>query len=294
MTGRTVCIIQARMGATRLPGKVLLDLGGQPMLVRVVERARRAGRLDEVVVATTTEVQDDPIMGLCQTRGYPVTRGSLHDVLDRYYQAARAHAAEAVVRITADCPVMDPQLVDLTVDEFQNAGADFAATRLPPPWPRTFPIGLDVEMCTFAALERAWREADQPFQREHVMPYFYEGVPMDGKRWTAGKKEWPLPSGKLTAASLTSPRGFGVLLFNHDPDYGAFRWTVDTPEDLELLRLVFARFGDRDVFSWADVLALFEREPGLARINASVKAKSGLEAEKPLNQNKTLTSKKGA
>ena len=265
---KTIAIIQARMGATRLPGKVLLDIGGQPMLVRVVERVRRAGRLDGVVVATTTQVQDEPVADLCRERGYPCSRGSLQDVLDRYYQAARSCGAAEVVRITADCPAIDPGLIDLTVDELRRAGADFAADRLPPPWTRSYPIGLDVEVCTFAALERAWQEADQPYQREHVMPYLYEGIPAEALRSTQN-------------VTATSPRGFRVLLVNHDPDYGSLRWTVDTPPDLELLRQVYARFHNQDTFSWTEVLALFESEPGLARINASVPQKSGLEAEKP-------------
>ena len=253
------------MGATRLPGKVLLDIGGQPMLVRVVERVRRARRVDRVVVATTTEDQDDPVAELCAQRGYACARGSLYDVLDRYVQAARAFDADAIVRITADCPVIDPQLIDLCVDEFRKAGADFAATRLPPPWPRTYPIGEDVEVVRRAALERAWQEADRPHQREHVMPFFYEGLPIV-----------PLA---VPLAQLDSPRGFHLALLNHVPDCGAFRWTVDTPEDLELLRQVYARFDNRDSFGWTEVLALFGREPGLAKINASVPQKSGLEAE---------------
>jgi spore coat polysaccharide biosynthesis protein SpsF len=262
---RTVAIIQARMGATRLPGKVLLDIGGQPMLARVVERVRRARRVDLVVVATTVEVQDDPVAQECARRGYACARGSLHDVLDRYVQAARLFEAGVIVRVTADCPVIDPQLVDLCVDEFRKAGADFAATRLPPPWPRTYPIGEDVEVVGRAALERAWAEADRPHQREHVMPFFYEGLPTV-----------PVAA---PVAQLESPRGFRLVLLNHAPDCGAQRWTVDTPEDLELMRQVYARFKNRDGFGWTEVLALFEREPGLAKINASVPQKSGLEAE---------------
>jgi spore coat polysaccharide biosynthesis protein SpsF len=272
---RTIAIIQARMGATRLPGKVLLDIAGQPMLVRVVERTRRASLLDGLVVATTTEIQDDPLAELGRKRGYPCFRGDQQDVLDRFYQAARVSGAEVIVRITADCPVIDPQVIDLTVNEFLKIGADFAANRLPPPWPRTYPIGLDVEVCTFAALGRAWKEADQPFQREHVMPYFYEGIPYDALKST---KSCGLCRAKNVSA--ISPRGFHVLLVNHEPDYGSLRWTVDTAEDLELLRQVYACFGGRDDFSWLEVLALFEREPQLGKINTQVQQKSGLEAEK--------------
>lgn len=273
MKERTIAIIQARMGSTRLPGKVLLDIGGKPMLVRVVERTRRAGRLDGVVVATTTEEGDNPVSELCQARGYACSRGSLQDVLDRYYQAARSWGATRIVRITADCPAIDPQLIDLTIDSFCLAKVDFASNRLPPPWPRTYPIGLDVEVCSFGALERAWKEAAQPFQREHVMPYFYEGVPVEALRSTRN-------------SSAVSPRGFHVLLLNHDPDYGALRWTVDTASDLELLRRVYARFDNQDTFSWTDILSLFEHEPQLTKINAFIPQKSGLEAEKPDEKNR--------
>lgn len=259
---KTIAIIQARMGASRLPGKPLLDLGGQPMLQRVAARVRRARWLDEVMVATTTEVEDAAIADYCQAAGILVYRGSLHDVLDRFYQAACLQRADIVVRITADCPVVDPALIDATaalvIEGWPQSAVDFAATRLPPPWRRTYPIGLDVEVCTFAALERAWNEADQPYQREHVLPYLYEGVVLDA----------------APVARAVSPRGFRVAQLNHDPDYGALRWTVDTAEDLELLRQVYARFGGRDDFSWQEVLALFEREPELGQINAHVKHKS--------------------
>ena len=238
---RTVAIVQARMAASRLPGKVLLDIHGQPMLVRVIERARRARGLDLVAVATTDQPGDDPVEALCRARGCPVYRGSQFDVLDRYYRAAVQFQAEVVVRITADCPVIDPDVIDHTLDEFFRAGVDFAANRLPPPMGRTYPIGLDTEVCTFAALERAWREATETFEREHVMPYLYD---TDGR--------------------------FRVLLVNHDPDYGALRWTVDTPEDLDVIRAVYARFEGRDDFSWLDVLALQQREPDLFQANVNV------------------------
>ena len=156
---------------------------------------------------------------------------------------------------------------DLTVQEFRRSGADFAANRLPPPWHRTYPIGLDVEACTFAGLERAWKEADQPHQREHVMPYFYEGIP-------AGASVTTEP-----VTHYQSPRGFRVVYLNHSHDYGSLRWTVDTPEDLELIRQVYQRFEGRDDFSWLDVLALFEQEPELANINAGVTQKTLTDTE---------------
>ena len=250
----TVVIIQARMNSSRLPGKVLLDLGGQPMLVRVVERARRAQSVHAVVIATTTDPSDDPIEALCLARGYPFYRGSQFDVLDRFYQAARQFSAEIIVRLTADCPVIDPAVIDQTVQAFHQHQADFACNRLPPPWPRTWPIGLDTEVCSFAGLERAWKEAALPFEREHVMPYFYDH---EGR--------------------------FKVIVVDHDPDYGSLRWTVDTPEDLALLREIFRSFGGSDAFTWLDVLRLVQHEPELARLNAGVRHKTGTEVDARMN-----------
>jgi spore coat polysaccharide biosynthesis protein SpsF len=246
----TIAIIQARRAASRLPDKVLLDIAGEPMLVRVVERTKRAETLDSVVVATTTETSDDAVEALCQQRGYAVTRGSMYDVLDRYYQAARLHRADIIVRITADCPVIDPDVIDETVRAlFGEEGEgvpvyDFTANRLPPPWKRTYPIGLDTEVVTFAALDTAWKEAAQPHQREHVMPFLYE-----------------------------QPERFRSRLVNYTRDLGALRWTVDTAEDLALVRRIYAHFGGRDDFSWLDVLSLVENQPDLGQINAAVQHK---------------------
>jgi spore coat polysaccharide biosynthesis protein SpsF len=259
---KTTAIIQARMASSRLAGKVLLDIGGEPMLVRVIERTRRATLVDEVVVATTTDPSDDLVSDLCQARGYPHYRGSVHDVLDRYYQAAKDSSSQVIVRITADCPVIDPQVIDRIIEEFwgstitQNGSGenlttwpaqpayDFAANRLPPPWGRTYPIGLDTEVCTFNGLDLAWKEATLPHQREHVMPFFYE-----------------------------QPDRFRILLVNHEVDFGALRWTVDTPEDLDLMQQIYAKFNGRDDFSWLEILDLIKRHPELGEINAQVSAK---------------------
>jgi spore coat polysaccharide biosynthesis protein SpsF len=245
-----VAIVQARMSSKRLPGKVLLELCGQPMLVRVVERTRRATLVNRVVVATTSDPSDDAIQALCDDHGYPCYRGSMFDVLDRYYQAACIYHAEVIVRITADCPLIDPQVVDHTIRQFLESGVDFAANRLPPPWKRTFPIGLDTEVCTFDALARAWREAHLPRHREHVMPYLYEE---EGR--------------------------FRSLVIHHEPDYGHLRWTVDTAEDLEFVRRIYAHFNGRDDFSWLEVLALIEQHPELSQINAHVKHKTYQDTE---------------
>lgn len=234
-------IIQARMGSSRLPGKVLKDIGGEPMLFRVVVRARRARTVGRVIVATTTDAADDPVEAFCLSRGITCFRGDPHDVLDRYYQAAVLFGVRTIVRLTADCPVIDPGEIDRTVDAFNAAGVDFAANRLPPPWKRTTPIGMDTEVAAFDALARAWREAEAMYAREHVMPYLYEE---DGR--------------------------FKVLLADHDPDLGYLRLTVDTPEDLVLIRKVFAYFENTDDFSLDEILALLDKHPELLQVNASV------------------------
>lgn len=242
---RIVGIVQGRMASSRLPGKILKKISGQPMLAQVVERARQATLIDEVGVATTTDPSDDAVERFCQKRGYPVYRGSLLDVLDRFYQAAKMMHADAVVRFTADCPLLDPSLVDETIRAFMQQKADFAANRLPPPFKRTYPIGLDTEVCSFAALERAWREATEKHDREHVLPYLYE---VEGR--------------------------FKVVVLNFERDYGHYRWTVDTPEDLRLVRRIFRRMAGQPGFTWLDVVALFDREPQLVQLNAGVQHKT--------------------
>ena len=249
---RTVAIIQARMASSRLPGKVLLEIGGRPMLQWVVERVRQAEQVDQVVVATTVEASDDPVADFCEAAAVACFRGSHHDVLDRFYRAALAYEADLVVRVTADCPLLDPGLLDRTLLSLWEPGNhpdsappdyDFAANRLPPPWGRTYPIGLDVEACTFTALETAWRDARSQHQREHVMPYLYE------------------ESGR-----------FRVNLIHHEQDFGDRRWTVDTPEDLAALRALVKLLPSN--FNWLDVLAVWESHPEISGLNAGVKHKT--------------------
>lgn len=241
----TVAIIQARMASSRLPAKVLLDIAGQPMIVRVVERVKRANTIDLVVIATTTDPSDDPIKDLCEERGYTCFRGNQFNVLDRYYRAAQLYNAEIVVRITADCPMVDPAEIDHVVQVLLEEKADFTANRLPPPWKRTYPIGLDTEVCTYNALERAWKEAERSEELENVMPYLY-----------AEKSR------------------FRTVVIDYEVDYGHYRWTVDTREDLDLARQVYAHFDGNDDFSWLDVIDLFDRHPDLILINAGVKHKT--------------------
>jgi spore coat polysaccharide biosynthesis protein SpsF len=203
----------------------------------------------------------------CEFSGIPFTRGNLFDVLDRYYQTALQAKADVVVRVTADCPVIDPVLIDDVVkavisnqSSMISGQFDFAANRLPPPWNRTYPIGLDTEVCTFAVLEKAWKESTETFHREHVMPYFYEGV--------------KLITENRSLQTGISPRGFNIALLHHTTDFGDYRWTVDTPEDLEFMRQVYNHFDGRDDFTWKEVLDLVHDEPKLMEINADVRHKT--------------------
>ncbi len=237
---RTVAIIQARMGSTRLPGKVLRPLAGQPMLARVVERVGRSRRVDETVIATTVATADQALEDLCRERGWFCDRGSEDDVLDRYCQSARRHRADRVVRITSDCPLIDPGLIDEVVAVLVREKADYASNTLEP---RTFPRGLDVEVFPFAALERAWREDQNPAWREHVTPFLYR-----------------------------HPERFRLARVANDEDLSRHRWTVDTAEDYELVRRVYDHFGD-SAFGWQDVLRLLEDHPDWLRINQGVNQK---------------------
>lgn len=235
---RTVAIVQARMGSSRLPGKVLADLQGKTVLSRVVDRLRRAALLQQIVIATSAAERDDAIVAECKRIHVDCSRGSEDDVLDRYHRCAEAHAAAAVVRITADCPLIDPEIVDAVIRKFLEYPCDYASDDF-------YPRGLDVEVFTMAALTRAWREARRSYEREHVTPYIYE-----------------------------HPELFRLVSIRAKADYSRYRWTLDTVEDLEFLRTVYARLRNQDDFSWRDVLQLMQLEPLLAQINEHVVQKA--------------------
>ena len=274
MKPNIVAIIQGRMSSSRLPGKILADIAGQPMLQRVFMRTSRSASVSQTVFATTTDASDDPVAEYCDFSGIPFMRGSLYDVLDRYYQAAKSAKANVVVRITADCPVIDPELIDNVVNTLLETGDlrfDFVCNRLPLPYHRTYPIGLDIEACTFKALEQAWKKAKEPQHREHVMPYLYEGVNFESKVKSRRSDLRPVT---FDIEQGTSPRGYNIALLHHTTDFGDYRWTVDTPEDLEFMRQVYSRFDGRDDFTWKEVLDLVHDEPDLMKINSGVEHKT--------------------
>ena len=238
---RRVAIIQARMGSTRLPGKVLKEIGGETMLERVVRRVQRAKSIDEVVVATSTIADDDAVSREAHRLGAPVFRGDLLGVLDRYYRAAQESEADVVIRITSDCPLIEPEIIDRVTNEFEVAAADYASNVIRPSYPR----GLDVEVMTFAALSSAWQKAAEPYQRVHVTPYIYE-----------------------------HPELFHLITVSAEHDYSDHRWTVDTPEDLAFMRAVYESTGNHDEVGWREVLALLAAEPELVEINRHVRQKA--------------------
>ena len=258
---KVVAIVQARMSSTRLPGKVLLDIGGEAMLARVVRRVRRAALVQQTVVAATQGVADEPIVQECERLGVEMFRGAEQDVLDRFYQAAHVYGAGAVVRITSDCPLIDPEVIDQVVRAFQDAGADYASNVIR----RTFPRGLDTEVLAFHALERAWREATRRYERVHVTPYLYQHPErfrlLSVTRWDPASAP---PDGALKRALRTAAAG----------DASQCRWTVDTAEDLSFVREVYRRLGNDDSFRWTDVLDLLEQDPALAELNRGVQQKA--------------------
>lgn len=239
MNLKVVAFVQARMSSRRLPGKVLAPIAGKPMLTRVLSRARKARTLSDTWVLTSEDASDDPIRALCQELAIPCFRGPLEDVLGRFAQAARVVEPDIVVRVTADCPLIDPEVIDRTVHVLvSDPRVVYAATRMPDR--RTFPIGIDVEAFRCEALERAADIAIERYQREHVTPWFYDG-------------------------SQTEP----IVHVRSERDLGRHRWTVDTPEDLAFIRALWPLLPSDDV-GYEEVADILELHPELRAINAHV------------------------
>lgn len=229
------------MGSTRLPGKVLMDVGGETVLGRVVRRLSRAKLITEVAIATTDSAADDAIVSEAKRLGLRCFRGAEQDVLSRYLGAAEAFAADVVVRVTSDCPLIDAEVADQVLREFFSAHADFAYNDVE----HSFPRGLDVEVFSREAFHKAALSANRQYQREHVTPVFYE-----------------------------RPDIFKTAIVHADRDFSRYRWTLDTPDDLQLIRTIYSHFSNNVEFTWRDVVALMEKSPDLARMNAHVAQKS--------------------
>lgn len=236
-----VAIVQARMGSMRLPDKVMKPIGGKPMIELLLARLANSQRVSCIVVATSVHPRNAPLGEHVRRLGYACETGSENDVLDRYCQAARKHMADVVVRITGDCPLVDPALIDDAVARFVDTGVDYLCNNYPP----TYPDGLDIEVFSAAALYRAHSEATEIFEREHVTPY------------------------------LRRPGLFQTACIGSDEDLSGLRWTVDEPADFEVVSRVFAHFGHRSDFTWLEVLALQRLEPNIFDANADIVRNEG-------------------
>ena len=234
--GGVVAVVQARMGSTRLPGKVLMPLAGEPMVTHVLHRAQAISGVDTVVAALPDLTEDDVLAATCQRSGALVIRGSAHDVLARYSKAAQATDAEIVVRLTADCPFLSPAISAHVLSRFGNC--DYASNTLE----RTYPRGLDTEVFTRRALDTANREASHPTEREHVTPFIYR-----------------------------RPDRFALMSVRNDYDRSDHRWTVDTADDMTFAVAVYDSLGPQ--FEMEDVFSLLLRSPELRALNSSSQQK---------------------
>ena len=240
----TAIIVQARMTSTRLPGKVLKEVQGKSLLAYQIERLRKVKLADTIVVATTVNATDDPIVRFCTDEDVDFYRGSEQDVLARYMGAARKCGASVIVRVTSDCPLIDPEVVDHVISRFARAAgrADYVSNTLL----RTYPRGLDTEVFSYKVLEEAFSRASEPTEREHVTPYIY------------GR-----------------PERFCLLNVAQDTDLSAHRWTVDTKEDFELIRLMLeSMYPLKPDFRMRDCLELLEEHPEWVAINRDIEQKA--------------------
>lgn len=233
---KIVAIVQARMGSTRLPNKVMKPIGGVPMIELLLARLAKSKHIDQIVLATSTDERNTTLVNHVQKLGYTCVRGSESDVLDRYLVAARQAQADVVVRITGDCPLIDPALVDQVIEQFKAQGVDYLSNTAP----ASYPDGLDTEVFTLQALERAGRESQDPFDHEHVTPY------------------------------LRKPGLYKTGTMQHSEDLSALRWTVDEPADFEVVSQVFAHFAPNIHFAWTDVLGLQRSQPALFAANHNI------------------------
>ena len=238
MTSSILTVVQARLGSSRLPGKVLLPLAGRPLLVCMVERVMRARLRGTVVVATTTDDADDAVAEVCRQAGLACFRGDPLDLLDRHYRAAKHYGADVVLKIPSDCPLIDPRVIDRTLGFFLAGEYDFVSNL----HPATYPDGNDVEVMTLAALETAWREADRKLDREHTTPYL-----------------WDTP-GRFRVANVAWETGQDFSMTH--------RWTIDYPEDYQFIRAVYDElFPANPAFGLPDILDLLEKRADIFRIN---------------------------
>jgi spore coat polysaccharide biosynthesis protein SpsF len=240
----TLAILQARMTSTRLPGKILAPILGEPMVGRQLERIRRAQRLDDIVLATSTDPSDEPLVAWAEANEIKVSRGSLADVLHRFVEVIDHYQPDVVVRLTADCPLTSPKVIDAVIERFQASDVDYCSNTLTP----TFPDGLDVEVVKAYVLREVAAASTDPHEREHV-----------------------------TLGVYRHPERYRLTNFEGSEDHSDLRWTVDTPEDLAFITAVYeALYPDDPEFEMCDVLELITRTPGLLRTTEHVMRNAAL------------------
>jgi len=231
------------MGSTRLPGKTLIDICGKPLLEHILDRIQKCSEIDKFVIATTDNIEDNPIVNFSARRGISCFCGSEEDVLDRYYQCAKLYKADIIVRITADDPFKDPVVADRVIGEILRSDYDYVSNTVHP----TYPEGLDIEVFTFAVLERTWSEAATTLYREHVTPYIW-----------------------------LHPDKFRIKNIENEINLSRMRWTLDTPEDLAFTREVYKKlYVPGQLFLMQDILNLLEEHPEIQKLNANVERFSG-------------------
>lgn len=231
-----VCILQARLSSSRLPGKVLKLILERPVLELEIERVKRAKKINKIILATSTNAQDAPLIKIAEKMGVAFYQGSLEDVLDRYYQAAQNYQAEHVVRITGDCPLIDPEIIDNIISLHLKTGADYTSNVHPP----TFPDGLDVEVFKFSVLKRMWENAQEKIEREHVTQYI-----------------------------CRHPDAFYCENYAASRDWSGFRWTLDYLEDYELIRNIFENlYPANSMFGWESVVRYLQLHPEVCDLNS--------------------------
>jgi spore coat polysaccharide biosynthesis protein SpsF (cytidylyltransferase family) len=237
------CIIQARMGSTRLPGKVMMNVEDQkPVLYFVIKQMQECKLIDKIIVATTTNEEDNQIANYSKNLGIDFFRGSSEDVLDRYYQCAKEYSVSTIVRIPSDKPLIDPEIVDNVINRFKNNSYDYITNFLPN---STFPSGSEVEIFSINALEKVWKKAKLPSEREHVTSYF-----------------------------SNHEDEFKITHIENSENLSHLRWAVDRIEDLDLVRLIVSKIKKRPVLM-DDIIELFRKEPNLIEINKNVNKKEG-------------------
>ena len=238
---KVLAIIQARMSSERLPQKVLKEINGKPMLMHIIDRIKRSKYIDEIVVATTTQAMDDMIEEALCNYGVGLYRGNIYNVLDRFYQCAKKYGAQYIVRLTADNPLIDVDLIDKGISQLVMDGNNYDYVALK----EGYPLGLGVEVFTFGALKECYENATQSYEKEHVTPYIY-----------------------------CHEDRFNIKYISNKDDYSELRLTCDTPEDFELIKNIYSYFGEKKYFSMSEIVEYIKRHPELMNINKEIRQKN--------------------